>query len=283
MPVTVGVDIGGSATKIIGFMDGKLSLEPMLIHASDPLTSLFGAFGKFITVNNLKLNDVESVMITGLGAAFVTEPIYGIKTAKVDEFLAIGLGGLYLSKLSKALIVSMGTGTAFVSAENGNVRHMGGSGVGGGTLTGLASKLVGAQEMEFLLKLAEKGNINHVDLSVRDITSKKMTLGEDVTVSNFGKISDMASGEDIALGLLNMAFQTIGVMAYFLSLVTNDKNVVLTGKLSTFTIMKELMDMIAELHGISFIIPENSEFATATGAALALLQNREYVFLEGAV
>jgi type II pantothenate kinase len=254
LKVVVGVDIGGSATKIVGFKGGSLSLEPMLIHASDPITSLFGAFGKFITLNNLKLADVESIMITGLGASFVTEPIYGIQTARVDEFLAIGLGGLYLSELSEALVVSMGTGTAFVSAKDGEVRHLGGSGVGGGTLTGLASKLVNAHDMDFLLKLAEKGDLSEVDLRIKDITTKKMFLDEDVTVSNFGKMNDSASNEDIALGLMNMAFQTIGVMSYFLTKVTDDKNVVLTGKLSTFCSMKKLMDAIGDLYKINFII-----------------------------
>ena len=42
------------------------------------------------------------------------------------------------------LVSGMGTGTAFIWAEkNGEIRHLGGSGIGGGTLGGLCHKLVG--------------------------------------------------------------------------------------------------------------------------------------------
>lgn len=273
MPVTVGVDIGGSTTKIIGFVGGEIATEPALIHASDPLTALFGAFGKFITLNHLQIQDIESVMVTGLGAPFVTEPIYGIKTAKVDEFLAIGLGGLYLSGLNKAIVVSMGTGTAFVYAENGVVTHMGGSGVGGGTLMGLSKKLVDSHDIDHLLGLAENGGLSNVDLAIKDIAKQKMLLGDEVTVSNFGKMNDSATREDIALGLLNMTFQTIGVMSCFLSKAKNEENILLTGKLSTFEIAKEICDDIGVLHNVRFIVPKYSEFATAAGAAIAYVKN----------
>ena len=61
--------------------------------------------------------------------------IYGIPTEQVEEFTAVGVGGLALSGVEKAVVVSMGTGTAFVWAQRGGeVRHLCGSGVGGGTL-----------------------------------------------------------------------------------------------------------------------------------------------------
>lgn len=61
---------------------------------------------------------------------------------KMEEFQAIGYGGLKLSGLTDALVVSMGTGTAYVRAGKDGMKHIGGSGVGGGTLMGLASRLV---------------------------------------------------------------------------------------------------------------------------------------------
>lgn len=278
MSVTIGIDVGGSATKIMGFIDQTPTQEPVIIRASDPLTSLYGAFGKFLNVNGLKIQDVDQIMVTGLGANFLQQPIYGIPTAKVEEFLCIGLGGLYLSGLEEALVVSMGTGTAFIHAANGQSVHMGGSGVGGGTISGLASKMLNTHDIDYLLEMGGRGDISKVDLVIRDIApeSSQVPLGEDVTVSNFGKLTDDASPEDVALGLLNMTFQTIGVMSYFLTKVTKDKNVVLTGKLSTFPIAKRLCDAIGELYGVNFIVPEKSEFATATGAALAFINNKEY-------
>lgn len=116
MTMILGIDIGGSTTKITGFKDNKI-ISPMMVRATDPVSSMYGAFGKFIAVNRLQLSDISFVMITGVGASYINERIYQIPTGKVEEFYAIGMGGLFLSGLSKAVIVSMGTGTAFVRAE----------------------------------------------------------------------------------------------------------------------------------------------------------------------
>ena len=47
--IVIGIDIGGSTTKIIGVneSDGK-TLEPMQVKANDPITSVYGAFGRYI-------------------------------------------------------------------------------------------------------------------------------------------------------------------------------------------------------------------------------------------
>ena len=45
----IGIDIGGSTTKIVGFDEEKKLVAPMFVHAEDQLTSIYGAFGKFST------------------------------------------------------------------------------------------------------------------------------------------------------------------------------------------------------------------------------------------
>ena len=47
MGLVIGIDVGGSTTKIVGLQDGKVQ-SPMFITATDPITSMFGAFGKYI-------------------------------------------------------------------------------------------------------------------------------------------------------------------------------------------------------------------------------------------
>ena len=47
MGVVVGIDIGGSTTKIVGFDEKKNLIHPMFVTADDPITSIYGAFGKF--------------------------------------------------------------------------------------------------------------------------------------------------------------------------------------------------------------------------------------------
>ncbi len=95
-----------------------------------------------------KLNKLIVVSM-GTGTSFVrviTQPLYGLPTARVDEFLANGLGAQYMTKLNKLIVVSMGTGTSFVKVDGNNVRHIGGIGIGGGTILGLSRLMLKTQE-----------------------------------------------------------------------------------------------------------------------------------------
>ena len=113
MGIVIGIDVGGSTTKIVGINKGKIQ-SPMFITATDPVTSLFGAFGKYIYDNGIRLSDVEQVMLTGVGSAFVDSPLYGLPTRKTDEFIANGLGARHATDIDRLIVVSMGTGTSFV-------------------------------------------------------------------------------------------------------------------------------------------------------------------------
>ena len=138
MSIILGIDIGGSTTKIVGLQSGGTTIAMHRVQAQDPITSLYGAMGNFLFTNRLQLGDVSRIALTGVGASYIDEDIYGIPTEKVEEFSAVGVGGLALSGQDRAVVVSMGTGTAFIWAERGKpVRHLCGSGVGGGTLAGL--------------------------------------------------------------------------------------------------------------------------------------------------
>ena len=124
MKTTIGIDVGGSTTKIVGFTsDGKL-IEPMYVRAADPMTSVYGAFGKFTAEGGIELGDIGRVMVTGVGSSFLTKPIYGLECHNTPEFLSVGLGGMYLSGLDDAIVVSMGTGTALIHAEKGEKNHL---------------------------------------------------------------------------------------------------------------------------------------------------------------
>lgn len=145
------------------------------------------------------------------------------------------MGGLFLSNLSNAVIVSMGTGTAFVKAEEGKARHLGGSGVGGGTLLGLSNKILNVREFEDLIGMAQDGDLSNVDLFINDITNDEIVgLPADSTASNFGKISDLATKTDVALGIINLVFQTIGVLSVFAARIDGTDDIVLTGNLTKF-------------------------------------------------
>ncbi len=273
MKKIIGIDIGGSTTKIVGLDRGKI-FSPMLVKATDPIASVYGAFGKFISANHLNISDIERIMITGVGSSYITEPLYGIPTGKVDEFRAIGAGGLYLSQLTNAIIVSMGTGTAFVKADPSGVRHIGGTGVGGGTLLGLSNRMLNVRHFDDLIETAVGGDLSHIDLNISDISHDIVEgLTPETTASNFGKLSDLATRADIALGIINLVFQTIGMIAVFATRIDHTTDVVLTGNLTNVPQSRDIFKQLGELFKVNFIFPPNAEYATAAGAAIDFAQN----------
>ncbi|MEI3434526.1 MAG: hypothetical protein V8R26_05965 [Clostridia bacterium] len=54
-------------------------------------------------------------------------------------------------------------------------------------------------------------------MQIGDITTQEIpNLPKDITSSNFGKTNKEASSCDILLGISNLVFETVGVMAAFL-------------------------------------------------------------------
>lgn len=275
MKIVIGIDVGGSTTKIFGFKRtdaGTSRIEPQFVRANDPLTATYGAFGKFTDENGIAISDIDRVMMTGVGSSYVKHNLYGIDCERVPEFNCIGRGGLFLSGLSRALVTSMGTGTALVHATlGGNMEYLGGTGVGGGTLVGLSKLLVGAESIDHIVEYAEDGNLANIDLRIKDIMAKDgmSNLAEDMTMANFGNVSDVATRADMAKGIMNLVYETVGMVSVFASRYVGTKDVVLTGNLTRLGFCREKFDEFNNMgYGVNFVIPENAQFATVIGAAL---------------
>lgn len=268
MGIIIGIDVGTSTTKIVGLKDSKV-IAPTRIRATDPVTSLYGAFGKYLYDNQVSLSDVEQVMLTGVGAAYVDKPIYGLPTEKAQEFLCDGLGARYESQQDRMIVVSMGTGTSFVQVEGDNIRHIGGLGMGGGTLRGLSRLLLNTDDVMHVATMAERGDFRNVNLQIGDISATPLPgLPMDATASIFGNVKNTATQEDIAAGLICTVLQTIGSATYLASLGSNIKEFVLIGNLTLLPQCKLIYSALDDLYGVHFNIPEHAEFCTAIGAAL---------------
>ena len=269
MGIILGIDVGGSTTKIVGLNTDRTLISTMMVRAYDQITSLYGALGHYIDANRLSLGDVESIMITGVGASYLNGDIYSIPTRRVDEFSAIARGGLSLAGVDEAIVVSMGTGTAFVRADGEGYNHIGGSGVGGGMLLGLGKKLCSASDFNSLCSIAQTGSLKNVDLTVGDISKSDIeTLGSELTAANLANIRDGATDGDLALGLINMVLQTILTLASFACRESKVKNVILTGSLTELQWLAPMVEMFKTFSPVRFIIPKDAAFATAVGAAL---------------
>ena len=277
MKTVIGIDVGGSTTKIVGFKYHEKERElisPQYVRATDQITSIYGAFGKFTLENGLRLEDVNKVMITGAGAHSISEPIYSLDCVPVPEFDCIGLGGLYVSGLDEAIVVSMGTGTALIYAKRDRdgikTKYLGGTGVGGGTLIGLSRKIFGVDTIEHIEQLCEGGNLDNIDLRIKDISTNRTYTGvsEDLTASNFGKLSDLANKHDIALGIANMVSETIAMLSIFAARNYGLKNIILTGNLTAIKPIREAFEGLQKSFEVNFVIPDNAQFGTVIGAAL---------------
>ncbi|MCF2635892.1 MULTISPECIES: type II pantothenate kinase [Prevotella] len=276
MAIVIGIDVGISTTKIVGINDEGQVVAPKRIKATDPVASLYGAFGKYLYDNKISLSDVEQVMITGVGAAYIDSPIYGLPTAKADEFISDGLGASYETDIDRMIVVSMGTGTSLVQCIGDDIRHIGGIGVGGGTLMGLSRIMLQTDDIHTINKLANEGDLKNIDVQIGDISPNPLPgLPKDATASLFGNAKSNATREDIALGIITTVLQTIGSTTILSSLGSGIKEYVLIGNLTLLPQCKTVFPSMEKLFGVRFIIPEYSEFCTAIGAALVYVKGKK--------
>lgn len=267
--IVIGIDVGISTTKIVGIDEKGLVISPIRIKATDPITSLYGAFGKYLHDNKIKLEEVEHVMLTGVGAAYIDERIYGLPTSKSEEFIADGLGAKYESKLDRMIVVSMGTGTSLVKCDGESIKHIGGIGIGGGTLAGLSRIMLKTDDVKQITNLAKDGDVSKINLLIKDISAQPLPgLPMSAVASLFSNAKANASREDIAKGLIWMVLQCIGSATILSSLESGIKDFVLIGNLSLLPLCREVYPAMEKVYGVRFHVPKYSEFCTAIGAAL---------------
>lgn len=260
----IGIDIGSSTIKIIEYKDEQICNKQILESKEYEKT-----IENFINENNIKI--IDKIVLTGINAKKVDISKYNVPVQIVEEFVAIGTGGLYLSNKKKAIIASIGTGTAFIRAEGKTFKHLGGTGIGAGTLTNLSNKFAGTKSLKEIIDLSKNGDLNNIDLRIADLTEENIkTLPPELTLANFGKLSNTVSKEDIVLGILNMIFEVIGMMAAFASINDKIKDIILIGNIVKIPQIKDILLKIEKTHNISFIIPEEPQFAVAIGAIKSL-------------
>ena len=255
----LGVDIGSSTTKIIEYKDEKIKNKIILREdfSKEKLDN-------FILENNI---DVEKIVFTGIGASKINKEFFSVPVNFIDEFVAIAKGGLYLAGKEDALVASVGTGTAFIQVNPKGVKHLGGTGVGAGTLFNICKRMLNINSFDEIESLARIGNVEKVDLRIKDITTEEIpTLPLDLTLSNFGKFEENSKKEDIVIGLINMIFEVIGMMAVFIISKKDIKDVILIGNITVLPGVKYVLDRIEKVQNIKFIVPKNSEFAVVLGA-----------------
>ena len=275
MSLVIGIDVGISGTKILGIENGVRIKSPVSVkNGNDPLASLLGAFGKFVYENEIDFETIEHVMVTGVGSKRLKGPIYGLPTTHVDEFKANGLGARFDSGLDHIIVVSMGTGTSLVRVDGDEITHIGGLGIGGGTIMGLSKLLLGSTDMDQIKAWTIGGNPYLVNLCIDDVCGHSEDpfggLLNYATASLFAKdIESRHSIEDIAAGIVRMVIETIGSCAVLSQSSGGYKDFVLIGGLTQLPTCNDLFRLMEDLYKVKFIIPKYARYCSALGAALS--------------
>lgn len=257
--LVLGVDIGASTTKL-ALVKGGRCIKALRVPDGQPLEEALAAFGT---------TGVRRVAVTGVGASYLSDGLCNLPTAHVDEFLALSRGASRLARNFNCLVVSVGTGTSFTRVTPFRARHVGGTGIGGALLKGLAEQLCEVSDMREFQELAAQGDLHAVDVQLQDVC--KGTLGNlkpSNTVANLGKIGKESEKADLAAGLCHLIFESIGVMAAFAVQKHLTRTVVMVGTITDWPIAEQSLSAVAALHRVRFLTPDNAPFATAIGAAM---------------
>ncbi|WP_243522582.1 type II pantothenate kinase [Bacillus pseudomycoides] len=184
MKSTVGIDAGGTLTKIAYFNeDNELHFEKFYSYEQNKIKDWLH--------NNIHINRLS---ITG-GKTEQLQTLFleKYKIEPLAEFDATLAGVHYLINKEKHFInnfvlTNIGTGTSIHYIHNKKYIRAGGAGIGGGTIMGLSKLLANIDCFEEIIQHTKLGSRNNLDITVGDIYSGVLSpIDSSLTASNFGK------------------------------------------------------------------------------------------------
>lgn len=261
--VRIGVDVGSSLTKM-AFRGNSGAVRYELLGRS--------AYDHVVEIVNRVQPKVLG--LTGGGATQLAARLGG-RAVEVNEFTAWGTGANHLlrgrQKLSAYLLVSLGTGTSVMLVEGKEVRRLGGTALGGGTILGLGAALL--QETSFVdtCSLAAQGTRDSVDLLVRDIYSDAdCPLKGDLTAASFGRLARQDSApprQDMAAAIMRLVGENVTLIAGGHARHLGLDRLVFGGStLRNNPALTTVLTEVAALLGLKAYFLTNGEFAGALGA-----------------
>lgn len=217
---------------------------------------------------------VTRVGITGGGAPRLASGL-GAAVVPVDEFRAWqrGVATLLPDAAERYLLVSIGTGTSMLLVQGEDVNRMAGTPLGGGTILGLGSALVGCSDFDRLCALAEGGDRSRVDVSVAEVYAEgEAPLSTDVMASSFARLAEglhhrEARPEDLARALMAMVGENVALLAGSLSLWLGVETIVFGGStLRGNAALREALEDYVSRFGRASVFLDRGAFAGALGA-----------------
>jgi type II pantothenate kinase len=265
----IGIDAGGTLIKIVDQEKGALHFH--VFPSDDPA----------ICAQWLRGNWPGGLYgLTGGGAARLSDRLRGETVRTLSEFDATCDGAIYLLKRAgrpvptQFVLTNCGTGTSIHIVRGQRNRRIAGSGVGGGTLVGLSSLLLGrAVDYRTLTNLAAKGSREEIDLTVADIyRGAKPPIPGDLTAANFAMVpwhpNRIADADKVA-AVTGLVAETVTMMSLMAAVKEKADTIVYIGStLAKNPPMCKLIARYSRLYGVKPIIPESGMFSGAVGARL---------------
>ena len=227
-----------------------------------------------LSLNNI-IKDLQSsfvirnICVTGGKHLDLPEKFDGLKVLKKNEIDSIGAGAKYLSRLdSNFLVLSCGSGTACVGYKNEISTHLGGSGLGGGTIRGLCKLAAQVDDPEEIDELSKKGS-QIGDYVLKDVVSGPIgSLPEDSIAVHLGNLDmiNKLEKEDICRSIIYLVATNIARLAATTAIASKFNKVVVVGRSPNYSLYMEILKKWIEYSGIEVIFLEHGEFATAIGA-----------------
>ncbi|MGE7834927.1 type II pantothenate kinase [Viridibacillus arvi] len=263
MTKAIGIDAGGTLTKLAYENEfGELVLEHFPSNDLQAVTDW---------ISNHP--EIEEIGLTGGRAEQVKNLLKEVKSIHyIVEFEATLKGVRYQliqhgHQFDRSIITNVGTGTSihFMNGETHN--RVGGTGIGGGTLVGLAALTTGIYDYHEIIKKAQYGERQEIDLLVQDIYQGMDTpIAGTLTASNFGKMGiDETKNHPIenilatVQGLVGEVITTLSIQLAEQNQVehiiyigtTLNENEALKKVIANYTILKKKTPIFLEDHGFS--------------------------------
>ena len=272
--IVLTYDIGSTNIKLLILKITKNKTDEnieLICKVRERTTDFANFFYNNLKTYNISKFEIEKIIVTGTGASFLPDNIDGIDIVKVDEFISIAYGGLLLSKLDEALIVSIGTGTTILYSNLQVIKRIGGTGLGGGTFVGLSNALLqkklhnnNVKTFNELIEMAKLGDRTHIDLTIGDISKSKIDdMNSDITAANFAKMNTPYTDSDLVASVMNMILENISL---FVKCLNKNYKVLYIGTVVTDSNVKKRLYEIAEYTGDKILFIDNAEYAIAIGA-----------------
>lgn len=269
-PKAIGIDLGATLAKLaVRNLSGGMHFESMPAHETDRLAQ------RIVSL------EPEQIGLTGGGAARLAE-VLEIPCQRHDEFASWGTGARHLVDLetlsddSRNLLVSLGTGTSVLLMDGASTVRIGGTALGGGTIVGLASALLGTTDFDEICRLAQRGDRTQIDLVVSDIYRPgEIDLPDELTAASFGKLSlarQTPRGkepENLAAAIVGLVAENVGLICAGLSHASQVQQIVFGGStLRSNRLLCEILNSITTDMGCTPLFLPNGEYGGAAGALI---------------